>query len=354
MADGNEIRPSRLSIQDLPPIHNGATTDRLALSQCSEKCVDSVAKPRILRRSKFVPLPQNWDSLNTTVGGGIGGRASLKKIVQVCRYRNGKVSQRVTLLNGLRHGVAKTWHRNGTIASHEPYFQGQLHGVCRQWNEAGELLGEYAMEHGTGIQREWYDNGQIKIEVSTVAGEFCGRNRMWLRDGALISEEFYLRGMRVSRQQYARAVAQDATLPALPAVSRSKPLRPSRALQRRSHQTFISGLLERVNQSEARSWLSGRKPSAAFPSLGRFRSIQVAITFVNALYDAGAREMIVPDIYRDRKGREFADCLLVRLPRTAAIRKRIRKVCGLLRTKALGAFQPERDIGETHLYLVLE
>ncbi len=78
-----------------------------------------------------------------------------------------------------------------------------------------------------------------------------------------------------------------------------------------------------------------------------------ALKFVAALYEAGATKVIAPDIYDSKAGDQFADCLLVRLPKIAAKRKAIRKVCAQLSKRKLGAFQPDKDIGETHLYLSL-
>jgi hypothetical protein len=63
--------------------------------------------------------------------------------------------------------------------------------------------------------------------------------------------------------------------------------------------------------------------------------------------------VIAPDIYGNKAGDQFADCLLVRLPKNPAKRKAVRRVCAQLRTRDLGALQPDVDIGETYLYLYL-
>lgn len=277
----------------------------------------------------------------------------MKKTIQVSRFRNGQVRERVPLMGGLRHGVVQTWHRNGVAASEEPYINGRLHGVCRQWDEVGKLLGEFTMDRGTGVQREWHDNGRIKLEILTVAGKFCGQNRIWLRDGTLLSERSFLRGRPVSRSHYARVAAKDLTLPQL-GDSVIAPRRPSLATDRHVHEVFVGGLLEKGSPVEARSWLGGLAKSRSGPSLGRFPSAKAALMLVTSLYEAGALEVTVPGIYRDRKGKHFADWLLVRLPRSKAIRGRIQKVCRILKEKDLGTFLPESDLGETHLVLALE
>ena len=88
-------------------------------------------------------------------------------------------------------------------------------------------------------------------------------------------------------------------------------------------------------------------------SLGRFKREGDALKFVEALYKAGATEVITPDIYAGKAGDQFADCLLVKLPGIAARRKAVRKVCSQLSKQKLGAFQPDKDMGESHLYLLL-
>ena len=65
-------------------------------------------------------------------------------------------------------------------------------------------------------------------------------------------------------------------------------------------------------------------------------------------------KVIVPDTYRNKAGDQFADCLLVRLPKPTARRKAIRKTCARLRKNRLGAFEPQKEIGESHLYLSLD
>ena len=278
---------------------------------------------------------------------------ALKTRAQVTRYRNGQVRDRISLRNGVRHGTSRTWHRNGQLASQERYLNGLLDGRCQQWGPDGRLLGESTMAEGTGIQREWHDNGKLKIEVSTVEGKFCGRNRIWLRDGTLISERFYLHGRAVSRSEYLRAKRLDPDLPALPDSPDTKRLRSARRIELRAHETHVEGMLERGTWREVRQSL-GPAEESRFPSLGRFPSVRAALGFGESLYAAGAREVLAPDIYQDRRSREFSDWLVVRLPRTAAIRRRIRRACAVLKKQKLGVVLPSRDIGESFLLLALE
>ena len=276
----------------------------------------------------------------------------LRTTVERDFYRNGQVRQEVPLRNGHRHGVIRTWHRNGVLASAEAFTNDLPHGLCRQWDESGRLLGWYKMVHGTGIQRRWHDNGKLQVEVSTVGGRFYGRNRIWLRDGTLISENFCLNGQNVTPEAYRAAAAKDDRLPRF----RGKPaILPTENLASEKHlyRVFVDGLLEKPNRREARKWLQKPAANKTARLLGRFKRETAAARFITELYRAGAREVIVPDIYDNKAGDQFADCLLVRLPKNAAKRTAIRRVGAQFRKKQFGVVQPDTDFGETYLYFSL-
>lgn len=251
------------------------------------------------------------------------------------------------LKNGVPHGRRRLWHRNGQLAVEENYRHGLLHGVCRQWNQDGKLLGSFEMKQGTGLQRAWHDNGRLNQEFSTVNGRFCGRSRAWLRDGTLLSDRVLLFDCQVTPHQYRLAAAKDPRLPKLRGRI-GKPPRRNLALEKHIYRVFVSGLLARRNRSEAGIWLNDGKSAR---TLGRFKSLGDAAKFVAALYEAGAIKVIAPDIYQNRRRKQFADSLLVQLPKTPAKRKAIRQVCARLSKGNLGAIQPDKDHGESHLYV---
>jgi hypothetical protein len=271
-------------------------------------------------------------------------------IIQKTFYRNGQLRERVPTRNGRRRGVVRVWHKNGVLASEERYQNGLLHGVCRQWSEAGRLLGKYRMVHGTGVQRVWHENDRLQLEFSTVNGDFSGRHRLWLHDGALMSEEIHLHGTPVTAEEYRAARSKDKSLPKLTGEA-GKPLPNTVATEKHIHQVFVHSLLARKNLAETRDWLQGGGKAAR--SLGRFKRRSDALKFVEALYNAGATGVIAPDIYAGKTGDQYADCLLVKLPGITARRKAIRKVCLQLSKRKLGVVQPDKDIGESHLYLSL-
>jgi hypothetical protein len=276
----------------------------------------------------------------------------MKQTIERTFYRNGQLREAAPLQNGRRHGVVRVWHKNGQLASEEHFQDGLLHGVCQQWDESGRLLGEYEMISGTGLQCEWYDNGRLQLEISTVHGAFTGRNRMWLRDGTLLSERFYLNGKIVSFNAYRKAASKDTSLPRF----RGKPanLPPEgRATEKHILDVFVHSLLEKPNRSEARAWLTRKTCDQTTRSLGRFQQENDVVELVEALYKVGGINVIVPDIYGNKAHGQFSDCLIVELPTVMVRRKAIRKVCAQLKARGLGAVQPDKDIGEEHLYLSL-
>ena len=285
-----------------------------------------------------------WELLLNKMTGGI-----LKKSIEKTFYRNGQLREVVPLRNGRRHGVVRVWHKNGVLETEEPYENGLLHGISRQWSESRKLLGKYRLIHGTGVQRAWHENGKLQLEFSTVRGDFSGRYRLWLHDGTLLSEHIYLHGRSVTAGEYRAARAKDKSLPRLTGKA-GKPLPASIATDKHAHEVFVRFLLAHKRCSEARKWLESGKDER---SLGRFKREDDALKFVASLYKAGAAEVIAPDIYNGKNGNQFADCLLVKLPKMASKRKAIRKVCGQLSKRKLGAFLPDKDFGETHLYLSL-
>jgi hypothetical protein len=263
-------------------------------------------------------------------------------------YRKGIVVLEEHYLDGIPHGRRRWWHRNGQLAEEQTYCHGVIHGLCRQWNDRGRLLGSFHVEHGTGRQKSWHDNGRLQMEFTLVEGQFCGSNRTWLRDGTLDSDTVLLFDREVTPHQYRQAAAKDARLPKLLGQT-GKPALKGRALKQHSYRLFVAWLLAKRNRSEVREWLTAETKTKR--TLGRFKRASAAVQFVEELYQAGAVKVIAPEIYQNKRGDQFADCLLVQLPKTAAQRKAIYQVCEQLEKDDLGASSPDQARGESYLYI---
>jgi hypothetical protein len=268
-----------------------------------------------------------------------------KQVVRRIFHRNGVVAAEENFRGQKLHGRRRTWHRNGKLASEEFYRDGLLHGTCSQWNENGKLLGKYKMLHGTGTQKNWHGNGRLNLEFSTVNGGFFGRSRLWLQDGTLLSDRICLDGRTVTTDEYRKAVKQNPDLPRL----RGRITKSNRPTTKHIHHVFVSSLLKKQNGSEARTWLNAGDKSAR--SLGHFKRTSDAAKFVEELYQAGAVKVIVPDIYHGKRGEQFADALLVQLPKPPKARKAVRAACDKLRSRKLGAVEPDKESGEAYLFL---
>jgi len=276
-----------------------------------------------------------------------------KRRIERFYYRNGQIRMENREVAGLLHGICRTWHYNGQLAEELHYYHGRLHGISRQWNEKGRALGSFTMNHGTGRQRYWHQNGKLRLEINSLNGKFFGRTRTWLWDGTLVQENYYISNVDTTRAAYQKAARNHPDWPQHEGERAGKVSRDNRSLQRRQHELFIESLLQK-SHAEARQWLSAAK-NPDLRSLARFRTAKAALQFVETLYAAGAEAVIAAVIYAGRRGKQFADRLLIKLPKAPAKRKTLRKICQELCAKRGGAWLPdERDMGESYLFINLE
>jgi hypothetical protein len=251
-------------------------------------------------------------------------------------HRNGQIYQEAPLCGGVQHGIVRTWHRNGKPDTELPYQNGLLHGVCRQWSETGKMLGVFEMIHGTGLQQAWHDNGKLQSEFFTLEGHFSGRSRAWVEDGTLVFDELFLNDREVSPEAYRKAASQDERLPKL----RGKIVKVDGDNPKHAKHLFnvlVTRLL-RKSSVEARKWLAAEDGKRR--SLGLFRVARHALKsragkFVEDLYQAGALEILVLDISFSKTRDQFADYLMVRLPKDKAKRASIRIVCVQLKASIM-------------------
>ena len=268
-------------------------------------------------------------------------------------YRNGRAHAETRQVGGTFHGLNRTWHHNGQLAEELRYRNGRLHGTSRQWDEKGRLMGSFTMNDGTGTQRYWHDNGQLQMEISSLNGKFHGRCRNWLRDGTLVDEDYYINSQDVTRAAYLKAARKNPGWPQYEGQPAGRVAPDNTGLKRRQFELFIKSLLEK-SHAEARRWLGVAK-NPNLRSLARFRTAKAALQFVETLYAAGAEAVIAALIYTGGHGKQFADRLLVRLPKAPTKRKVLRKICKDLCAKRGGAWLPdEKDMGESHLFILLE
>ncbi len=276
-----------------------------------------------------------------------------KRRIERYYYRNGQIRMENREVGGELHGLCRTWHYNGQLAGEQRYHHGKLHGISQQWDEHGHPLGSFTMNHGTGRPRYWHNNGRLRLEINSLNGKFFGRMRIWLRDGTVVQETYYISNVDVTRAAYLKAARKYPDWPQHEGEPAGKVARDNPALKLKEHELFMESLLAK-NCAEARQWLGAAK-NPDLRSLARFRTAKTALQFVETLYAAGAETVIAAVIYSGRRGKQFADRLLVKLPKVSAKRKALRKICQDLCAKRGGAFLPDqKDMGESHLFINLE
>jgi hypothetical protein len=142
---------------------------------------------------------------------------------------------------GVRHGSERNWAPDGSLEFETNYVDGLEHGVAAQWH-AGELLGIYQMDHGTGVDLWRNPDGSLAEERHCVSGQRDGFERWWTGDDATIWQEghyqagvphgvfrlwsargrlrrgypqYFVAGRRVTMAAYRQAAAADTSLPPL-------------------------------------------------------------------------------------------------------------------------------------------
>lgn len=98
-------------------------------------------------------------------------------------YRDGKLD-----------GPWARHHASGPIAEEGSYLAGHKHGTWRQRGAANIVLGEYTLDHGTGVEKRWYDSGAIYSARSLRASVPHGAHQLFGHDGSVISSASYADG----------------------------------------------------------------------------------------------------------------------------------------------------------------
>lgn len=65
-------------------------------------------------------------------------------------------------INGLQHGVSRSWYSDGALEHHSTYHNGESHGEYRHWHKStGQLavLTNYVHGERIGVHKRWQANG---------------------------------------------------------------------------------------------------------------------------------------------------------------------------------------------------
>ncbi|WP_309890766.1 hypothetical protein [Archangium sp.] len=77
-------------------------------------------------------------------------------------FPDGGLCSEVPHLDGVIHGLVRTWHASGQLKKEANLWQGGLHGYERNWDEQGRLVSETLGELGIGIaEKRWDEQGRL-------------------------------------------------------------------------------------------------------------------------------------------------------------------------------------------------
>jgi hypothetical protein len=150
-----------------------------------------------------------------------------------------------------------------------------------------------------------------------VSKKICKLQSSWLQDGSFASEEWLIENKEVPPTEYAKKVAAHPDWPKYAANgSHRRKLTPVE-LGHEAFRLHCEWLLGKENTRDAIEWLNQAKANAcAIGALSATRARKI----VSEALDAGARRVLAADTYASEKGKEFADVLLVELPKLKAKR----------------------------------
>ncbi len=112
----------------------------------------------------------------------------------------------------------------------------------------------------------------------------------------------------------------------------------------------IEELLNSPQSKEALAWLEGGNPESR--SLGELPSTTASIQLVREIYALGATRVTATNIKTYDTGEENTGKLIVSLPREASARARVFAWCAE-QAEQLG-FEPDRDVGQEHVFVMLD
>jgi hypothetical protein len=77
-------------------------------------------------------------------------------------YPDGRLASEVMHVDGMKHGLSRSWYDSGQLMDEETYWLDGLHGYCREWAEQGRLVSEVLGELGIQIaEKRWDDQGRL-------------------------------------------------------------------------------------------------------------------------------------------------------------------------------------------------
>ncbi len=106
---------------------------------------------------------------------------------------------RISYLNGKKHGKEEKFFFNGKLAAVRFYTHGKKSGTHKAWWDNGQLEFVYHFDtkgNKIGIHNEWYSNGQLAKAFNFTDGKQDGTQKMWDYNGKIKANYQVINGER--------------------------------------------------------------------------------------------------------------------------------------------------------------
>lgn len=77
---------------------------------------------------------------------------------------NNSVARIEWFVNGISHGICKSWYQSGEVNELFTFHNGMMHGEYRLWSKSGQLryLTNFTNDVPIGLHKEWTTNGVLR------------------------------------------------------------------------------------------------------------------------------------------------------------------------------------------------
>jgi hypothetical protein len=235
------------------------------------------------------------------------------------------------------------------------------------FSKDGKLAAERP-KSGTGVTRCFNDKGHVTMEGWLQNGVHLGYVKMFDTDGTLLMVKFWNNLKYLSKKRYLALCDKDSSLPRFEHIeeynfladdlkkerrrqqNQAKKLKQqdnTRALE--NNEAFCQKLLSQAGTEEAVSWLS--QSSKGTITLGELPTNRESLQLARKIYTLGADRVLAVEISRYEDG-ENSGKLVIALPTDPAKRMRLFRWSNS-NARKLG-FDPDVDIGQKHLFIMLD
>jgi antitoxin component YwqK of YwqJK toxin-antitoxin module len=76
-------------------------------------------------------------------------------------WSSGELCSETPYVDGVRHGLQRSWRQNGELWSERPYVDGELHGMDKWWHRNGDI-DEFWLWNQNELVAKFYPRNQTQ------------------------------------------------------------------------------------------------------------------------------------------------------------------------------------------------